>query len=131
MAPLQLSNRWTNLSNSLRIRWAEAVDREVTAVRIERLLEGHGAPLAYEVFGRAFCLCAPDLPNVAGDPDIAIVLGDAEHQLFFVAQRERGGLDSISIHESINDAVRDFLGRAMGAKAFEHLAGLVAMKDFK
>lgn len=108
MTPLSLSNRWTNPSNNLRIRWAQAVDQGVTATRIESLLRRHGAPMAYEVFDRQFCLCAPELPDVAGDPDIALVLGEAEFKLFFVAQRERGGLGSISIHEAVHDAIRDF-----------------------
>ncbi len=88
-----------------------------------------GAPVAYEVFDSAFVLCAPDLPGVAGDPDIAFVIGDAEHDLFFVAQRERGGLSGISIHESIHDAADDFMRRAAGTAGHSHMAGIVALHD--
>lgn len=114
MHPLSLANRWTGPSNSLRIRVARLVNRAQTAQRIEALLRHQGDPIAYEVFDRTFILCEPELPGVKGDPDIAIVIGDAEHDLFFVAQRERGGLSSISVHEAIHDAVRDFLRRATG-----------------
>jgi hypothetical protein len=129
MPPLPLTNRWTNLSNSLRIRVAKLVDRAETAQRIEILLRRSGHPIAYEVFDRAFILCAPHLPGVSGDPDIAIVIGDAEHDLFFVAQRERGGLSSLSVHESIHDALRDFLGRAIGAIGLSSVSDVIAMKD--
>lgn len=127
--PLTLAGRWTHSGNSLRIRWAGMVDREATAARIEAVLREHGAAIAYEIFDRQFCLCAPDIPGVAGDPDIAIVLGNAEFDLFFVAQRERGGLSAVSVHESLEDAVRDALGRAMGAAAFGLEAGLVVRRD--
>lgn len=129
MRPLLLTNRWTNLSNSLRIRVASLVDRAETARRIEALLRQHGDPIAYEVFDREFKLCAPDMPGVSGDPDIAIVIGDAEHDLFFVAQRERGALSSLSVHESIHDALRDVLGRAGVAVGLSTISGLVARKD--
>ncbi|MDP2800728.1 MAG: hypothetical protein Q8O26_02485 [Phreatobacter sp.] len=112
MTPLVLSGRWDGPSNSLRIRVARALDRLETATRIEVLLRQHGAPIAYEVFDRSFVLCEPALPGVSGDPDISIVIGDAEHDLFFVAQRERGGLSSLSVHAAIHDAVWDFLRRA-------------------
>lgn len=114
MHPLSLANRWIGPSNSLRIRVARLVNRAQTAQRIEALLRQQSDPIAYEVFDRAFILCEPELPGVKGDPDIAIVIGDAEYDLFFVAQRERGGLSSISVHEAIHDAVRDFLRRATG-----------------
>jgi hypothetical protein len=129
MPPLSLANRWTNLSNSLRIRVAGLVDRPETARRIEALLRQHGDPIAYEVFDREFALCAPDLPGVSGDPDIAIVIGDADHHLFFVAQRERGGLRALSVHESVHDALRDFLGRAIGAHGPALVSDVLAMKD--
>lgn len=129
MHPLTLTNRWTGISNSLRIRVAGLVDRPETARRIEALLRQQGHPIAYEVFDRAFILCAPHLPGVSGDPDIAIVIGDAEHDLFFVAQRERGGLSSISVHEAIHDALRDFLGRAIGAAGLSAVSGLIGRKD--
>lgn len=127
--PLTLTNRWTGISNSLRIRSAALVDRPETARRIEALLRAHGDPIAYEVFDREFVLCEPHLPGVSGDPDIAIVIGDAEHCLFFVAQRERGGLSSISLHEAIHDAVRDFLGRSMGGAGFAHSSSIIVNKD--
>lgn len=129
MPLLTLANRWTNLSNSLRIRSAGLVDRAESARRIEALLTQHGDPIAYEVFDREFMLCAPDVPGVSGDPDIAIVIGDAEHDLFFVAQRERRALSSLSVHESIHDALRDFLGRAGSAVGLSTISGLVARKD--
>jgi len=128
MPLLTLANRWTNLSNSLRIRSAGLVDRAESARRIEALLTQHGDPVAYEVFDREFVLCAPDVPGISGDPDIAIVIGDAEHDLFFVAQRERGALSSLSVHESIHDALRDFLGRAGSAVGLSTISGLVARK---
>lgn len=131
MPPLSLENRWTNLSNSLRIRVARLVDRAETARRIETLLRQHGDPIAYEVFEREFTLCAPDLPGVSGDPDFAIVIGDAEHDLFFVARRERGALGSLPVHEAIHDALRDFLGRAMGAQGPAFVADVLAMKNLR
>lgn len=129
MRQLLLANRWTNLSNSLRIRVAGLVDRAETARRIEALLRQHGDPIAYEVFDRDFKLCAPDVPGVNGDPDIAIVIGDAEHDLFFVAQRERGALSALSVHESIHDALRDFLGRAIGTAGPASVSNLLVSKD--
>lgn len=118
-------NRWTGPSNSLRIRVARSLDRVETSARIEALLRSKGAAIAYEVFDRDFVLCEPHLPGVQGDPDIALVIGDAEHDLFFVAQRERGGLSFLSVHEAIHDALRDFLGRAMGAESHMHLSGVI------
>lgn len=129
MFPLPLSRRWTGPSNSLRVRVARLVDRPGTARHLETLLREHGHPIAYEVFDRAFVLCAPALAGVPGDPDIALVIGDAEHDLFFVAQRERGGLGSISVHEAIHDAVRDFLGRAIGASGPPHAPGVIVRDD--
>jgi hypothetical protein len=129
MPPLILTNRWTGISNSLRIRVARLVDRPETARRIEALLRQHGHPIAYEVFDREFILCEPALPGVIGDPDIAMVIGDAEHDLFFVAQRERGGLSSISVHEGIHNALRDFLGRTIGAAGPSSASSVLAMKD--
>lgn len=126
MNPLPISNRWTGASSSLRIRVARAIDRAETARRIEALLREHGAPIAYEVFDREFVLCEPHLPGVQGDPDIASVIGDAEYDLFFVAQRERGGLSSISVHESLHDAVRDFLGRSIGPSGVQHASSVIA-----
>lgn len=129
MIPLSLTNRWTGISSSLRIRVSQLVDRPETARRIESLLRQRGHPIAYEVFDREFILCEPQLPGVQGDPDIAIVIGDAEFDLFFVAQRERGGLSSISVHEKIHDALQDFLGRAMGASDPSTVSRALAMKD--
>jgi len=128
VSPLSLTGRWTGPSNSLRLRVSRGLDRAETARRIETLLRRHGAPIAYEVFGRDFVLCAPDLPGVAGDPDIAIVLGDAEHELFFVAQRERGGLGPISVHSAPHDAIRDFLVQAMGAAGIAQVSGVMAQR---
>ncbi len=110
--PLPIAGRWTGLSNSLRVRLAQRLDRAETARRIEALLREIGAPLAYEVFGRSFDLGADAPFGAWGFPDITIVIGDAEFDLFFVAQRERGALGRISVHESINDAVDDFMRRA-------------------
>jgi hypothetical protein len=129
MPPLIITNRWTGVANSSRMRLASLVDRPETSRRIEALLRQVGANVAYEVFDRDFTLCAPDLPGVAGDPDIALVIGNAEHDLFFVAQRERGGLSAISIHEAIHDAVGDFIRRAVGAAGNSHVAGIVALRD--
>jgi hypothetical protein len=125
MTPITL-DRWTGPSNNLRIRVARSLDRVETSARIEALLRSKGAPIAYEVFDRSFVLCEPHLPGVQGDPDIALVIGDAEHDLFFVAQRERGGLRFLSLHEAIHDALRDFLGRAMGAESHMHLSGVLS-----
>ena len=110
--PLPIANRWTGLSNSLRVRLARQVDRAETARRIEALLRENGPPLAYEVFDRSFDLCPPGTPGPSGFPDITVVIGDAEHDLFFVAQRERGALRRVSVHESILDAADDFMRRA-------------------
>lgn len=129
MTPLSLTNRWTGLPSSLRIRVARLVDRSETTRRIETLLREHGDPITYEIFDHRFMLCEPDLPGVQGDPDIAIVIGDAEHDLFFVAQRERGGLSAISVHEAVDDAVRDFLGRVMGRAGHSHVSGVIARKE--
>lgn len=129
MTPITLTNRWVGLSNSLRLRVARAIDRAETAKRIEALLREHGAPIAYEVFDREFVLCEPHLPGVVGDPDIALVIGDAEHELFFVAQRERGGLSGLSVHESLHDAIRNFLGQAIGPSGLMHVAGLIVREN--
>lgn len=126
---VDIDNRWRGLASSLRRRWAERVDRDQTAMRIEALLRAHGHPIAFEVFERHFILCEPQVPGVQGDPDIAIVLGDAEFDLFFVAQRERGALSGVSVHESVHDAVRDFLGRAMGGTGGSYVHGSVVHRD--
>jgi hypothetical protein len=101
--------RWPD---SLAARLSARLDRAALALRIEALLRDHGAPIGYALFGREILLCAPALPGVSGDPDIALVLGDAEHGLFVVAQRERGGLSFVSVHEAIHDAAADLLSRA-------------------
>ena len=113
---------------SLAARLSARLDRAALAGRIEALLRDHGAPIAYEVFGREFLLCAPALPGVRGDPDVALVLGDAEHALFVVAQRERGGLSFVSVHESIRDAAVDLFSRAAPglADARARLAPLIS-----
>ncbi len=128
MATLDLGARWRPPEAALRIRWAAHVDRDETGERIESLLRRQGHPLSYEVFDRRFTLCAPDVPGVQGDPDIAIVLGEAEFSLFFVAQRERGALSALSVHEAIHDAVRDFLGRAMDHSSPAHVSQTVVLR---
>ncbi|MCU0883591.1 MAG: hypothetical protein MUC44_01375 [Beijerinckiaceae bacterium] len=128
MPPLLLTNRWTSTYSSLRIKVARQLDRPATALKIEALLRQHGHPVAYEVFDHDFVLCEPHLPGVRGDPDIAIVIGDAEHDLFFVAQRERGGLGFVSVHEAIGQALRDFLDRAMGSTSHPHVAAVIVEK---
>jgi hypothetical protein len=117
--PLRLGSRWTGgaRAGSLSARMARALDRPRLARGLEEALRRHGAPIGYEVFGHRFLLCAPDAPGVAGDPDLAVVLGDAEDDLFFVAVRERGALGSLSVHESVLDAVADFIGRAADSLA--------------
>lgn len=87
-------------------RLAPRLDRAALARGLEALLRVHGAPIAYELFGHCF---APDRP---GDPDVALVLADAEHDLFMVGQCERGGLSFVSVHEAIHDAATDLLVRA-------------------
>ncbi len=94
MANLTIVNRWRLSEASLRIRWAAHLDQVETAKRIESLLRRQGHPIRFEVFDRSFTLCEPDVPGVKGDPDIAIVLGEAELSLYFVAQRERGALSA-------------------------------------
>jgi hypothetical protein len=125
--PLPIANRWTGLSHSLRVGLARRVDRAETARRIEELLRASGPPLAYEVFDRSFDLCPPGTPGPSGYPDITIVIGDAEHDLFFVAQRERGALGRVSVHESIHDAADDFMRRATGANGPSVSGGIVAL----
>ncbi|MCZ8315141.1 hypothetical protein [Phreatobacter sp.] len=113
--PLPIANRWTGLSNSLRVRCARSVNRAETARALEALLREIGPPLAYDVFDRSFDLGEPGTPGAPSYPDITIVIGDAEHDLFFVAQRERGALGRVSVHESIHDAADDFMRRATDA----------------
>ncbi len=110
----RLDQRWpgTAAGAAPARRLAQRLDRARLAQGLEALLRAHGAPIAYELFGRHLLLCAPALPGVAGDPDIALVLADAEHGLFMVAQRERGGLSFVSVHEAIHDAAVDLLSRA-------------------
>ncbi len=119
--PLPLTNRWTGISNDFRVRLARLVNRDETARRIEALLREIGAPVAYEVFGHEFVLCSPEFP------DIAFVIGDAEHDLFFVAQRERVALGRISIHERVHDAADDFLRRATDSVGRSHIAKIIAL----
>ncbi len=113
--PLSIADRWTGPSNSLRIRSARRVNRAETARAIEALLREIGPPLAYEVFDLSFDLGEPGPPGAPSYPDITLVVGDAQFDLFFVAQRERGALGRISVHESIHDAVDDFMRRATDA----------------
>ncbi len=119
--PLTITNRWTGISNDFRVRLARLVNRDETARRTEALLRQIGAPVAYEVFGHEFALCSPAFP------DIAFVIGDAEHDLFFVAQRERGALGRISVHESVHDAADDFLGRATDSVGRSHIPKIIAL----
>ncbi len=79
------------ISNNLRIRVSRLIDRPETARRIESLLRQHGHPIAYEVFDREFVLCEPHLAGVQGDPDIAVVIGDAEYDMFFVPSARGAG----------------------------------------
>ncbi|CAH0287226.1 hypothetical protein [Roseomonas sp. CECT 9278] len=103
------ARRWPHGSAQ---RLSARLDRAALAGRLAALLRDHGAPIGYTLFGDDFLLCAPALPGVAGDPDIALVLGDADHGLFVVAQRERGALSFVSVHEAIHDAAADLLSRA-------------------
>ncbi len=128
MVQLNIGNRWRSSEASLRIRWAAHLDQVETGQRIESLLRRQGHPIRFEVFDRSFTLCEPDVPGVKGDPDIAIVLGEAELSLYFVAQRERGALSALSVHESIHDAVRDFLGRAMDNSGPVHVSQTVVLR---
>ena len=107
--PYPIASRWPN---DLSMRWSARLDRPRLAQRFEALLRLHGAPIAYELFGRDILLCDPAVPGVAGDPHITLVLGDAEHGLFLVAQRERGSLFYVSVHEAIEDAACDLFVRA-------------------
>lgn len=108
-APFDPAARWPA---SLAARLSARLDRAALTARIAALLRDHGAPIRYELFGRDILLCAPALPEVVGDPDIALVLGDAVQGLFVVAQRERGALSCVSVHEAIHDAAADLLSRA-------------------
>ncbi|KAF0136561.1 MAG: hypothetical protein FD152_973, partial [Xanthobacteraceae bacterium] len=46
MPPLTVTNRWTGISNSSRVRLARLVNRPETSRRIEALLREVGAPVA-------------------------------------------------------------------------------------
>ena len=111
---LDPASHWADRFREPGRRMNRALDRVAVAARLEALLREQGAPIAYQVFGREFLLCAPALPGVQGDPDIMLVLGDAQHDLFFVAQVERGGLSDVSTHDGIHAALGDFLRRAVG-----------------
>jgi len=116
-AALPLSWLGGRPDTALARRMARTLDRVALAARLRAVLAVHGAPLGYEVFGQDFVL------GGEARPEIAIVIGDAEHDLFFVAQRERGALDAISVHEGAIAAVADFLGRgAEGLPAPRRLA---------
>lgn len=114
-APYSAVNRWTSTFRAPGRRMARALDRSAVAGRVEALLRERGHPIAYEVFGRRFVLCEPALRGVHGDPDILIILGDAEHDLFLVAQQERAALSDVSAHETIRAALGDFLLRALSS----------------
>ncbi len=122
--PMKLASRWPN---AMAMRMSARLDRPALARGIEALLRPHGGAIAYEVFGRGFLLCAPEVPGVEGDAGIALVLDDAEHGLFLVAQRERGGLSFVSVHEAIHDATADLFSRAAPRllDAREQLARLI------
>ncbi len=111
-----IGNRWTSTFREPGRRMARALDRAAVSRRLEALLRREGEPIAYEVFGRRFVLCEPEVPGVQGDPDIMLILGDAEHDLFIVAQQERGALSAVSGHENIHLALGDFLLRALGRR---------------
>lgn len=84
--------------------WARLIDRDALRERLSNILREAGHPIAFEVFGEKLVL---------GDDDVALVIGEAEWDTIFVAQRERGALSSISIHASGERAVCDFLARAL------------------
>ena len=106
-------------------RLARSLDRAALVGRLEAVLRRDGAPIAYELFGNGLLLCAPALPDVPGDPDVALVIGDATMDRFFVAQRERGGLGALAVHEGIASALGDFLLRAVQGRDVAALAAWV------
>jgi hypothetical protein len=102
--PLALERLWHQPPHDLRRRWSRLIDRDALRGDLLALLRIDGQPIAYEVFSEKLAL---------GDEDIAIVIGDAEWDTIYVAQRERGALSAISVHSSGERAVSDFLGRAL------------------
>ena len=110
---LDVMARWNRPLDTPASRLAAGFDRLLLAERIHKVLESWGAPVHYEIFNRRIVLDAPSLPGRQVDPEIALVLGDARGGLLFVGQREGGALGAVSVHETLVDALRDFLGRAM------------------
>lgn len=123
--PLPITGRWTGLSNGLRVRLARRFNRAETARRIEALLRQTGAAVAYDVFEHRFDLGVYNTRAASEYPDITLVIGDAEFELFFVAQRERGALGHVSVHESIHDAADDLIRRATESVGRLSLSGII------
>ncbi len=110
---LDVMARWNRPLGTPASRLSAGFDRALLAARIRKVLDSWGAPVVYEIFDQRIVLDAPSLPGRQADPEIALAIGDAQGGLLFVAQRERGALGAVSVHETLPDALRDFLGRAM------------------
>ncbi len=129
MPHLDLGARWRSTESSLRVRWAAHLDQADAARRIESLLRMHGHPISFEVFDRRFTLCEPQVPGVQGDPDIAVVLGEAECRLFYVAQRERGALSALFRPRSHPRCGTRLSGRAIGSTGPDYASEAVTHRD--
>ena len=89
---------------------ARGVERARITPRIEAVLHRHGAPIDYEIFGHAF------LHSAAADREFALVLSDAQGDLFAVAERERAATKALAVHEMLSTALGDLLLRATSGR---------------
>ncbi|HRE19912.1 MAG TPA: hypothetical protein PKW21_02620 [Rhabdaerophilum sp.] len=118
--PLGLDRLYHATETDPRRVWTRLIDRETLRERLSRVLRETGHPIAFEIFGEKLVL---------GDDDVAIVIGEAEWDTVFVAQRERGALSNISIHASGERAVCDFLARALSDPGeCERIAGRIVRR---
>lgn len=118
--PLGLDRLYHAAETDPRRVWTRLIERDALRERLSRILREAGHPIAFEVFGDRLVL---------GDDDVTIVIGDAEWDTIFVAQRERGALSSISIHASGERAVCDFLARALSDPGeCERIAGRTILR---
>ncbi len=115
--PLGLDRLYHAAETDPRRIWTRLIDRDALRERLSNTLREAGHPIAFEVFGEKLVL---------GDDDVTIVIGEAEWDTMFVAQRERGALSCISVHASGERAVSDFLARALADPGeCERLAGRI------
>ncbi len=122
MVNLTIVNRWRLSEASLRIRWAAHLDQVETAKRIESSCACRDIRS-----GSRSSIEASPCANRTSRESRAIPTSRSSSarrklSLYFVAQRERGALSAVSVHEIHPRCRARFLGRAMDNSGPGHVS---------